>query len=45
MEVELKESNNPIKQDTKVKDGKEILRNYPINTVFNYGMLPKTWEN
>ena len=45
MEVVLNELSNPIKQDVKVKNGKEVLRKYPINTVFNYGMLPMTWEN
>lgn len=46
-EVNLKEEYNPIKQDTKKnKDtGKVELRNYAIYPLFNYGMLPQTWEN
>ena len=35
------EEHTPIKQD--IKKGK--LRNYPYNINWNYGMLPRTWEN
>lgn len=35
------EAGNPIKQD--IKKGK--LRGYPYNINWNYGMLPRTWEN
>lgn len=36
-----KEANTPIKQD--IKKGK--LRDYPYNIRWNYGMLPRTWED
>ncbi len=45
MEVSTTEKFNPIKQDTKKKDGVRILREYAIKPIFNYGMLPQTWEN
>ena len=37
---------NPIMQDTK-KDssGNTILRNYGMPIIFNYGMIPQTWED
>lgn len=35
------EEHTPIKQD--VKKGK--LREYPYNIKWNYGMLPRTWED
>lgn len=35
------EEQTPIKQD--IKKGK--LREYPYNINWNYGMLPRTWEN
>jgi inorganic pyrophosphatase len=41
MEVATKEETNPIKQD--MKKGK--LRDYPLDIYWNYGMIPKTWEN
>jgi len=41
MEVATKEETNPIKQD--MKKGK--LRDYPLDIFWNYGMIPKTWEN
>ncbi|KAJ1472923.1 inorganic pyrophosphatase, partial [Baffinella frigidus] len=41
MEVATKEATNPIKQD--MKKGK--LRDYPLDIFWNYGMIPKTWEN
>jgi len=41
MEVATKEQSNPIKQD--MKKGK--LRDYPLDIFWNYGMIPKTWEN
>jgi len=41
MEVATKEESNPIKQD--MKKGK--LRDYPLDIFWNYGMIPKTWEN
>ena len=36
-----KEESNPIKQDIK----KDKLRFYPYNILWNYGMLPQTWED
>ena len=36
-----KEEHTPIKQDIK----KGELREYPYNINWNYGMLPRTWEN
>jgi len=41
MEVATDEPSNPIKQDTK----KGKLRDYPYNINWNYGMLPRTWED
>ncbi len=42
MEIDTKEKYNPIKQD--IKDGK--LREYKWgDMLFNYGALPKTWED
>ena len=42
LEVQKKVANNPIMQDTK----KGKLRYYTYGpTFFNYGMLPKTWED
>lgn len=41
MEVATDEASNPIKQD--MKKGK--LRFYPYNINWNYGMVPKTWED
>ena len=41
MEVTLDEANTPIKQD--VKNGK--LRFYDEKIPWNYGMLPRTWED
>jgi len=41
MEVATDEASTPIKQDTK----KGKLRDYPYNIHWNYGMLPKTWED
>merc|ERR1712146_115102 len=41
MEVATDEECTPIKQDTK----KGKLRDYPYNINWNYGMLPKTWED
>jgi inorganic pyrophosphatase len=42
-----KETYNPIKQDTKTnKITKEVyLRYYKLTPDFNYGFLPRTWEN
>lgn len=46
-EVSLKEEFNPLKQDTKKnpETGKVELRYYAKFPLFNYGMLPQTWEN
>ena len=46
-EVSLKEEFNPLKQDTKKnrETGKVELRYYAKYPLFNYGMLPQTWEN
>jgi len=42
LEVQKKVANNPIMQDTK----KGALRYYTYGpTFFNYGMLPRTWED
>ena len=41
MEVATDEDYTPIKQDTK----KGKLRYYPKNINWNYGLLPKTWED
>uniref|UniRef100_A0A7R9TQC2 inorganic diphosphatase n=1 Tax=Micromonas pusilla TaxID=38833 RepID=A0A7R9TQC2_MICPS len=41
MEVATDEPLTPIKQDTK----KGKLRDYPYNINWNYGMLPRTWED
>jgi len=41
MEVATDEKLTPIKQDTK----KGALRDYPYNIHWNYGMLPRTWED
>jgi len=41
MEVATDEEMTPIKQDTK----KGKLRDYPYNINWNYGMLPRTWED
>ena len=40
-ELQTKEPGNPIAQD--VKDGKP--RNYAIPILWNYGMVPQTWED
>jgi len=42
-----KETHNPIKQDTKLnKITKEVyLRYYKLTPQFNYGFMPRTWEN
>ncbi len=47
MEVATDEKYNPVKQDVKKdkKTGESYLRHYMLNPVFNYGMLPQTWEN
>lgn len=46
-EVNKEETFNPIKQDTKInKITKEsYLRFYKLAPDFNYGMIPRTWEN
>jgi inorganic pyrophosphatase len=46
-EVCLNEAYNPIKQDTLVNKntGETELRYYARFPLFNYGMLPQTWEN
>jgi len=41
MEVATDEESTPIKQDIK----KGNLRFYPYNINWNYGMLPRTWED
>ncbi|XP_059289845.1 soluble inorganic pyrophosphatase 6, chloroplastic-like, partial [Lycium ferocissimum] len=41
MEVATDELYTPIKQDTK----KGKLRYYPYNILWNYGLLPQTWED
>lgn len=41
MEVATKEETNPILQDTK----KGKLRDYAIDIEWNYGMIPRTWED
>jgi inorganic pyrophosphatase len=43
MEVTTDEPLTPIRQD-KTADGK-ALRHYPTPIEFNYGMLPRTWED
>ena len=46
-EVCLSEAHNPIKQDTRKNKltGEQELRYYARFPLFNYGMLPQTWEN
>lgn len=41
LEIDTKTSENPIKQD--LKNG--IVRLYPKPNPFNYGAMPKTWED
>ena len=41
MEIATKEAHNPIKQDMK----KEKLRQYPFQSLVNYGAIPQTWED
>lgn len=41
MEVATDEDMTPIKQDMK----KGALRDYPYNINWNYGMVPRTWED
>jgi inorganic pyrophosphatase len=41
MEVATKEENNPIAQDIK----KGVLRDYHGPIFWNYGCLPRTWED
>ena len=47
MEVATDEEHNPVKQDVKKdkKTGEKYLRHYMLNPCFNYGMMPRTWEN
>ena len=47
MEVETTRKSNPVVQDQKKdkKTGEKYLRHYGIEPVFNYGMVPQTWEN
>ena len=47
MEVETDLVGNPIVQDQKKdkKTGEKYLRHYGLNPMFNYGMIPQTWEN
>jgi len=40
-ELQTEESGNPIAQD--VKNG--LPRNYAVPIMWNYGMLPRTWED
>jgi inorganic pyrophosphatase len=42
-----RETNNPIKQDTKKNSitGQTYLRHYKLIPNFNYGFIPQTWEN
>lgn len=42
-----RETYNPIKQDTKKNKitKKEYLRYYKLTPIFNYGFIPRTWEN
>ncbi|OMJ90155.1 hypothetical protein SteCoe_7549 [Stentor coeruleus] len=46
-EVSVDEPYNPIKQDTRKNKntGEKELRYYARFPLFNYGMLPQTWEN
>ena len=46
-EVSLEEPHNPIKQDVRSNKatGETELRYYARFPLFNYGMLPQTWEN
>ena len=44
-EVETTRLNNPVVQDQKKKDGVKVLRHYGLTPMFNYGMIPQTWEN
>jgi inorganic pyrophosphatase len=41
MEVATKKENNPIAQDIK----KGVLRDYHGPIFWNYGCLPRTWED
>jgi len=41
MEIATDEPLNPIKQDIK----KEKLRQYPFQSIVNYGAIPQTWED
>ena len=47
MEVATDEKHNPVKQDVKKdkKTGEKYLRHYMLDPCFNYGMMPRTWEN
>ena len=47
MEVETTMKHNPIVQDQKKdkKTGQKVLRHYALPPPFNYGMIPRTWEN
>jgi len=47
LEVDPKAKHNPVKQDTNKSrhSGEKQLRYYAKFPMFNYGMLPKTWEN
>ena len=47
MEVASDEAFNPFKQDTNKSrhTGEKQLRYYAKFPLFNYGMLPQTWEN
>ena len=47
MEVETCQQSNPLVQDIK-KDketGMMMMRHYGVEPMFNYGMIPQTWEN
>ena len=47
LEMSKKETFNPILQDTKKSKitNTEFLRYYKITPNFNYGFIPRTWEN
>lgn len=47
MEVETTRKSNPVVQDQKKdkKTGEKYLRHYGLLPMFNYGMIPQTWES
>lgn len=47
LELSKDETHNPIKQDIKKQKltGQQYLRFYKLTPNFNYGFIPRTWEN